>query len=170
MAKTTTTTTTTNNNNRRKNKYNVINRPFAGLLSNLVTATIGSNQIQYQYYAATIVPAVNTSGTRKVGKFTISISLPEDEAVLYWALIYVPKGYNVNVPFSESDSLYEPSQHVLASGATDTNAGPCRIYSPLFKNLNGGDSIVCIIAARKSSSITATTAYEGLCRYAICYN
>jgi len=35
----------------------------------------------------------------------------------------------------------------------DTNAGPVRIYSPLFKNLNTGDSIVFQVAAQDTNGI-----------------
>ncbi|OUM70665.1 hypothetical protein PIROE2DRAFT_1205 [Piromyces sp. E2] len=128
MAKTTTKTKTSTRSG-RKNKYNVQNTPFSGKLSTAL------------HY--TVVPSIESEGIRKAGKFTISVSIVGNtEGILYWALIYVPKA---NPP------LYEPSTNVLASGMNDTNAGPVKFYSPLFKNLNTGDSIVFQVAAQDTN-------------------
>ncbi|ORX78303.1 hypothetical protein BCR32DRAFT_247264 [Anaeromyces robustus] len=172
MAKTTTKTTTTRSG--RKNKYNVQNTPFNGKLNNQITYGNGMDAPHYHQYSTTVVPAVTTEGVRKAGKFTVNVSLVSNvEGILYWALIYVPKGYTARNFFAEADThppLYEPANNVLASGMNDTNAGPVRIYSPLFKNLNSGDSIVFQVAAQDENGIDANTKISGLIRYAICYN
>ncbi|KAG4104122.1 hypothetical protein H8356DRAFT_1639974 [Neocallimastix lanati (nom. inval.)] len=170
------TTTTTSTRSGRKNKYNVENTPFNGKLGTALP--YGDNSImnapEFQQFSYTVVPAVESEGVRKAGKFTISVSIVGNtEGILYWALIYVPKGYSARNFFAEQQAnppLYEPSTNVLASGMNDTNAGPVRIYSTLFKNLNTGDSIVFQVAAQKTEGITANTFVAGLVRYAICYN
>lgn len=173
MARTTTKTTTSTTTRGRKNKYNVNNNPFQGQLS--ITQNVGSTNTGSFQYAVEVVPSDSTQGVRKAGKFTVSLSLPgkENDGILYWALVYVPAGNTVNHLFataSTSPPLYQPSQNVLASGMNDTNAGPVRIYSPLFKNLNTGDSIYLLVATIAGQGIIQNAPIQGLVRYAICYN
>ncbi|ORX75328.1 hypothetical protein BCR32DRAFT_296967 [Anaeromyces robustus] len=176
MAKTTTKTTTTSTRSGRKNKYNVQNTPFSGKLGTALQYGIGAimNAPTFHQFNYTVVPSVDSEGVRKAGKFTINVSIVGNtEGILYWALIYVPKGYSAKNFFTEqlaNPPLYEPSTNVLASGMNDTNAGPVRIYSPLFKNLNTGDSIVFQVAAQDTDGIDQNTKVAGLVRYAICYN
>ncbi|OUM68916.1 hypothetical protein PIROE2DRAFT_3307 [Piromyces sp. E2] len=176
MARTTTKITTTSTRSGRKNKYNVQNTPFSGKLGTALQYGNGNlmNAPTFHQYSYTVVPAVESEGVRKAGKFTINVSIVGNtEGILYWALIYVPKGYSAKSFFETqvtNPPLYEPSTNVLASGMNDTNAGPVRIYSPLFKNLNTGDSIVFQVAAQDTDGIDQNTKVAGLVRYAICYN
>lgn len=177
MAKTTTKTTTTSTRSGRKNKYNVQNQPFGGALGTLITYGNHGNDLDDCFHQTrfTIVPKTDSEGVRKAGKFTINCSLLGNgvDGLLYWALLYVPKGYDPRNFFNDEvaePSLYQPASNVLASGMNDTNAGPIRIYSPLFKNLNSGDSIVFQVAAKHGGQINAETEIAGLVRYVICYN
>jgi len=96
-----------------------------------------------------IVPSTDVQGMRKVKHFTLTFSSGEDTRVAY-ALVYVPAGYSPNFVSIPQEgalnvSLYEPNQYVMSSGILDFTGGPCRIRSPLSRNLNSGDSIALIL-------------------------
>ena len=114
------------------------------------------------------VPDSATEGMRKVKHLTISLGNITGSGVLYWALVFVPAGYSpnsINIPSQNAGgSLYEPNQFVMNCGCLDIDAGPCRISSPVARNLNSGDSIQCIIAAPGLSSQVDVT---GIVKYAI---
>lgn len=168
----------------KKNKYQVNNIPFS-------TQLIASNNPGPQGTTVTpndgflhcmqqIIPSTSVAGKRKAGKFTISLSLEgKKDSIIYWALVYVTDQVDMpNWVTPTAEQLYKPSSAVLASGMNDTNAGPVRIYSPLFKNLNSADRIFLIMsvapvvadAMDATEEVTAGTKVQGLVRYAICYN
>ena len=111
-----------------------------------------------------IVPSATVQGMRKVKHVTVSLSkLAAAEAIpFYWALVYVPEGYNANPIGPLGGSLYEPNQYVMACGCIDPDAGPIRIRSPIARNLNSGDSISLIIGCT-----AAQKTFMGVVSYAI---
>jgi hypothetical protein len=94
-----------------------------------------------------------------------------DTRPVWWALVFVPQGYNANVLFpyfadsQTSGSLYEPNQFVMGCGYIDPNAGPIRVTSKVSRNLQSGDSIALIIG----NSETPSTTYRGVVSYAVAY-
>lgn len=114
------------------------------------------------------VPDTNVEGMRKVKHLTISLGNLSGSGVLYWALVFVPAGYTantLNIPAQNAGgSLYEPNQFVMNCGCVDIDAGPCRISSPVARNLNSGDSIQCIVAA---PGTTGNIDVTGIIKYAI---
>ena len=90
---------------------------------------------------------------------------------VWWALVFVPQGYQANAlfPFYASSglqgSLYEPNQFVMACGYNDPSAGPIRIRSRVSRNLQSGDSIALVIGNRGAGNVV----YQGVVSYAIAY-
>lgn len=188
MAKQTTVTYETKKSNvpyAKKNKYQVNNIPLTGALINNVTAagyagTAGATE-GWLYLQKTIVGVAGTSGKRKCGKFTISLSLEgKKESLIYWSLVHVgeDREYANWLNPTDANNVYKPTSAVLASGMNDTNAGPVRIYCPLFKNLNQNDKIALTLAVKPVDSESMDDAEKvgvgsyvnGLVRYAICFN
>ena len=169
----------------KKNKYQVNNVPLSGsLISNTTAAqysgTTGAVE-GWLYLQKTVVGVAGTSGKRKCGKFTISLSLEgKKESLIYWSLVHVgeDREYANWLNPNDQNNVYKPTSAVLASGMNDTNAGPVRIYCPLFKNLNQNDKIILTIAVKPVSSssmeddekVEVNTQVNGLVRYAICFN
>ena len=120
-----------------------------------------------------IVPATTTQGTRTVGNFTITIPVQgTSSAEIFWALVYVPQGTSTNTLFATSQSIegsmYEPNQFVLASGISDTYAGPIRIHTRMKRVLHSGDFISLIVGSTTSNANFATL--RALVSYSIKYN
>lgn len=113
-----------------------------------------------------VVPAADLQGMRKVKHVTVQIAnagAPSAASnVLYWALVYVPEGYQPNTLNITGTGLYEPNQFIMAAGVYDFDAGPCRITSPISRNLNGGDRILLVVKAQASGYV-----YQYIVRYAI---
>lgn len=194
MAKTKTTQVTYTHQNvpvtfsGKKNKYEVCNMPINVKLKSAAQANLQvpvNNTAPVGFFSnrITLVPKSNMAGKRKVGKFTISLSLSETyESQIYWAIVYCTDqsaAPNWLHPESAESVLYKPSSAVLASGLNDTNAGPVRIYCPLFKNLNQNDEIFLITATVSTQDIIDSKPMDsddynakllGVCRYAICNN
>lgn len=153
-----------------KTKYSVEQKGFTTTL-----ATLSGNSRQA---AIQIVPPTGTEGMRKVKHLTSSLSLmidhqPSDQfgSAVYWALVYVPEGYNVNglnigAPSASSSSLYEPSQFVMNCGISDPTAGPIRVSTRLSRNLNQGDSIYLVVGTYVTNTAVTPTV-QGVVRYAI---
>lgn len=143
----------------RKRKYNLETRPIS------VTS---SSTLQNGYYQAQtlIVPPSVTEGVRQVARMTITLTGSfNGERPFFWALVYIPEGAVTSSLFPSSDTLFNPSNYVLASGVSDPDAGPVRISSRLRKNLNANDQIYLLTATSVQSAQLI-----GLVRYAICYN
>ena len=101
-----------------------------------------------------VVPPTDQQGMRKVKHLTFSVSNGEwantSQSEMVYALVYVPSGYspqNINLPEpGAAIPMYDANQYVMSQGVLDFTGGPCRIKSPLSRNLNSGDSIYLIIA------------------------
>ena len=126
-----------------RDKYSVENR--------CATLTLPAYPTQSQL---NIVPQTGVEGMRKVKHLTVTMSSEAEQTTgVYWALVYVPEGYNPNnLNLTGGASLYEPNQNVMACGVMDFSAGPCRVYSRLSRNLNSGDRIVLVVASTNASS------------------
>ena len=141
---------------RSRDKYSVEHRPI-----NVVSGSTAN--AGYYQSGQVVVPATTTQGMRKVKHLTVSMTAAlETTTPFFWALVFVPQGYNANVLFSEAGSIYEPNQFVMACGLVDPDAGPIRIRSPIARNLNSGDSVQLILA-----SFQPSMEYRGLVSYAI---
>ena len=104
-----------------------------------------------------IVPQTGVEGMRKVKHITITgaANVTSGIGALYWALVYVPEGYNVNqLNLTGGASLYEPNQNVMSCGVFDFEGGPLRIHCPLARNLNSGDHIFLVVANTSTSTFT----------------
>ena len=153
---------------RKIDKYSVEQKCFTTTLS---TLSGSSRQAAIQ-----IVPPSGTEGKRKVKHLTCSLNLINDTTTdiggaVYWALVYVPEGYNVNglnigTPSAVPSSMYEPSQFVMNCGISDPTAGPIRVSTPISRNLNQGDSIYLVCGCYVTTT-SVTPSVQGVVRYAI---
>ena len=124
---------------------------------NAWTEVVGSGSVTTsKQFAVAVVPQTDVQGMRKVKHFTLSFSVANGDPFLYYALVYVPEGYepnNIQIPIvGQAVSLYEPNQYVISAGVLDFSGGPCRVKTPLARNLNSGDSIYLVIASVSNSS------------------
>ena len=113
-----------------------------------------------------VVPSSSIQGMRKVKHLQISLggiyAQNTNASVVYYALVYVPAGTEVNEITTDGQSLYEPNQFVMASGILALGTGTNRISTPMSRNLNSGDTIVLVIKSGASGST-----YQFLVKYAI---
>jgi len=97
-----------------------------------------------------IVPSVSTQGMRKVKHLTVNLAV-NGATDIFWALVFVPEGYNPNALFPagtvNGSAMYEPNQYVMNCGVVDPNAGPTRFSSRISRNLNSGDRLYLVIGA-----------------------
>lgn len=103
----------------------------------------------------------NVQGIRKVKNFTLTISpgLYDTESnvnlnfPIRFVLVYVPEGQNASDINTGTgiNSLYEPNQNVIMSGAFMANEN-FRIRSYLSRNLNSGDSIQLLMVGQAFDS------------------
>lgn len=111
----------------------------------------------YQWNVVVVEPT-NIQGTRKAKHFELSFSVADIEIPIAYALVFVPEGYTANriqIPAPNYyTTLYEPAQYVISQGVLDFSGGPCRIRTPLSRNLNSGDKIALILSI--PSPFTAT--------------
>jgi len=144
----------------RRGKYQIETKPIG------FTAPTTLENGFYQH-SEVVVPPTTQEGVRQVARMTITLTgSPDTSGSVVWALVYLPEGTQPTTSlFPTSTTLYEPSSYVLASGISDSTAGPIRISSRIRKNLNAGDRIFLLTAATGSGS-----RYIGLLRYAIKYN
>ena len=112
-----------------------------------------------------VVPPADLQGMRKVKHITISLTGPygasNNAGIVYWALVFVPAGYNPNTLTIDGQAMYEPNQFVMNCGVNDTDAGPIRIHSPVSRNLNSGDKVLLIVKAPSNA------VYKYVVRYAV---
>lgn len=114
-----------------------------------------------------IVQSTTVQGMRKVKHVTVSLGGLYQQgtasSVVYYALVFVPSGYNVNnIETAANASMYEPNQFVMTSGILTLGTGSNRISSPVARNLNSGDAIYLVIRSGAGS-----TTYQFMVRYAI---
>ena len=114
-----------------------------------------------------VVPSTAIQGMRKVKHLTVSVAHSEGVTTIgysYWALVYVPQGTSVNqMNLVGGTGMYEPNQFVMNCGVADFSAGPCRIRSPVSRNLNSGDQIALIM----SNPTSTATSFAYVVKYAI---
>ena len=77
--------------------------------------------------AYSILPPTDVQGMRKVKHFTLSFTATVDVQPFYYALVFVPSGYNpqrVNLP-TEGIAIdaYDANQFVLSQGVLDFSGG-----------------------------------------------
>ena len=108
-----------------------------------------------------VVEATNIQGTRKAKHFELTFSVADIDDPIAYALVFVPEGYTANairVPAPNYYmTLYEPAQYVISQGVLDFSGGPCRIRTPLSRNLNSGDKIVLILAVPSAETSEAVS-------------
>lgn len=147
-----------------------------------------------------IVSPVYDEGTRCVKNFDIQLTTQASgtivsentsqhgyhselsNIVFYWALVYVPHGYeprNLNLPDTDqeyptgrSTDLYLANQFVIAAGVQSMLNPTFRIRSRLARNLNSGDRIFLVV--QQISNIESQLSSEQvpvnvLAKYAVCY-
>jgi len=104
---------------------------------------------------------------RKVKHLTVQLSTVNSVAGIYWALVFVPEGYNPNALFPSGtvngNPMYEPNQYVMNCGVCDPDAGPVRFSSRISRNLNSGDRLYMVIGSASSTD----TIVNGVVRYAV---
>ena len=118
------------------------------------TVPAGEYTAMSRQFKLVVVPSSDLQGMRKVKHLTFSISNGEwantSQSEMLYALVYVPQGYtpqDINFPAPGSaTTLYDANQYVMSSGVIDFTGGPCRIKTPLSRNLNSGDAIFLILA------------------------
>ncbi len=155
----------------KRNKYSVEQTSFSLTLPEVVS---GGDNLQSQNSIA-IVPPTDVQGKRKAKNFTISFAGVDHQnggspdASFYYALVYVPQGYQTGLLFSpgtnNARTLYSANQYVISCGIIDLSAGPQRVFSRLSRNLNSGDNIYLIL--KKAGSDTETFTISGVISYAI---
>jgi len=116
-------------------------------------------------FAIPIIPPVDAQGMRKVKHLTVSIAnIAEgaDSQPVFYAIVFVPQGYEpqpISYPAAGyAVNNYPANQFVMSSGVLDFTGGPCRIRSPLSRNLNSGDRIYLILAVNSSAPSNDYTA------------
>lgn len=128
------------------------------------------NSVQF---AIPIVNPIDAQGMRKVKHLTVSIANTGsggENNILIYSIVFVPQGYEpqpIQYPAQGyAINNYEANQFVMSSGVLDFSAGPCRIRSPLSRNLNSGDRIYLILASTPMSESSAPT-FTAQVQYAI---
>lgn len=147
---------------RAKKKYNIENRIIRDVVPSNPQNGYYQNQIQ-------VVPPSTTEGVRKVTRFNITVTADSALGPIYWALVYIPEGAVTSSLFPTYNQLFNPSNYVLASGVSDSTAGPIRIGSRIQKNLNANDQVYLLTAATNQPSGNSIYIH-GLVRYAIAFN
>jgi len=112
-----------------------------------------------------IVPSSSTQGMRKVKHLTVNLAVAGSYDV-FWALVFVPEGYNPNALFPagsvNGNPMYEPNQYVMNCGICDPDSGPARFSSRISRNLNSGDRLYLIIGCSYPN-----VPVQGVVRYAV---
>ena len=154
----------------KRNKYSVEQTSFSLILPNLV-ADEDQNQLSKQT-SINIVPPTEVQGMRKVKNITISLCSADNQSTdrsFFYALVYVPQGYNVGILRTPRDNqafnMYEANQFVISCGVVDLSAGPQRIFTRLSRNLNSGDNIYLIL--KQATSSLPAFPVQGVVTYAI---
>lgn len=94
-----------------------------------------------------IVPQTTVQGKRKVKNISVSLSVAGADTLIYWAIVFVPSGTTPgSLVLDGSSEFYTPSAFVMANGIYDSNqpGNGSRLFTPLSRNLNSGDSIALI--------------------------
>lgn len=120
-------------------------------------------------YSLPIINPSTIQGLRKVKNLTITFT-STTQSLYFYALIYVPQGQNlslITLPDSGyAEDVYPANQYVLSSGWLSFTGGPCRIFTPLARNLNSGDTIHLVLATPNAPDDEMVFAEV---QYAICF-
>ncbi len=153
-----------------KDKYSIENSTFRSPVSWVEIPSTSETPTTYQT-SIPVLPPTEVQGMRKIKHLTLSFSCEQNEIPLWYALVYVPEGYNPNniqIPQPGfAISLYEPNQYVMSAGLLDFTGGPLRVRCPLARNLNSGDSIHLIMAVPKRGQSTQLPDVSSNVQYAI---
>ena len=106
-----------------RDKYSVENISITSP-DNAWTQVLGYGDItESKQFAIAVIPPTDVQGMRKAKHFTLSFSCENADPFLYYALVYVPEGYqanNIQIPIvGHAVSLYEPNQYVTPTGVLD---------------------------------------------------
>lgn len=135
---------------------------------------------------AIVVPADLTNGVRCVKHLKITLTTPYigladqgninvgNSLTFYWALIYVPQGYDpqeINIPSNIDSSipLYDANQFIMASGVATITTQPVTVRTPLSRNLNSGDTIQLVCYSMAAGASTEDVPVWAHTSYSICY-
>lgn len=120
-------------------------------------------------YGLPIIDPTNIQGIRKVKNVTLTFT-SKTESLYFYSLIYVPQGQSVSfISLPEpgkAGNVYPANQYVLSSGWLSFTGGPCRIFTPLARNLNSGDTIWLVLATMNPPDDQMVFAEV---QYAICF-
>lgn len=116
-----------------------------------------------------IINPTSIQGIRKMKNLTITFT-SRTQSLYFYAIIYVPQGQSVSLislPDSgTAEDVYPANQYVLSSGWLSFTGGPCRIFTPLARNLNSGDTIFLVLATVNAPDEEMVFAEV---QYAICF-
>lgn len=135
---------------------------------------------------AIVVPADLANGVRCVKHLKITLTTPYigltdqgninvgNSLTFYWALIYVPQGYDpqeINIPSQVDASvpLYDANQFIMASGVATITTQPATVRTPLSRNLNSGDTIQLVVYSLAAGVSTEDVPVWAHTSYSICY-
>jgi len=62
-----------------------------------------------------VVPSSTTQGMRKVKHLTVQLSTVNSVAGIYWALVFVPEGYNPNALFPSGTVMAIPCMNLIST-------------------------------------------------------
>lgn len=174
---------------RRARKYELLNYNYVKPITSTPNAyqyvqhTVNGTGVNF----LTVVPPGTYAGVRKVKNFVISVGAAAPEAsctVLFrWLLVYLPQrtstsNETMNTNSAESAAadmvqIYEPNQHIIASGTGVGDQG-IRVRTSLARNLMNGDQIILMInynpVTYEPSSSSLNVNFIINVQYALCYN
>ena len=91
----------------------------------IASSSFSSHNDLYQT-AYELVPDTSIQGMRKVKHINISMTASSDSSPIYWAIVYVPEGFNLTSNGTTSPNwlqlnggMYEPNQYVMNCGLVD---------------------------------------------------
>ena len=120
-------------------------------------------------YGLPIIDPTTVQGIRKMKNLTITFT-SKTTSLYFYSIIYVPQGHSVStisLPDSgHASEVYPANQYVLSSGWLSFTGGPCRIFTPLARNLNSGDTIYLVLSTINEPDTEMVFAEV---QYAICF-
>lgn len=146
-----------------RDKYSIETTSFA--INHGNTTLVSPDRV----YNLIAVAPTDIQGVRKVKNCTVNVACinttdSTQPLALMWALVFVPAGTSAGAVL-RSGNFYEPNQFVMAQGTYLTTAGPLRVFSPLARNLNSGDSVVLCMRILNSETLGFTV--QGTISYAV---
>ena len=157
-----------------RRRYRPYTKKSGGWTVETKSIAIGTSVGATQSTAVRLTTETTIEGSRTIKNITVSCSVPLS---FRWLIVYVPQGTTVGKleqqPANQGTgndtsivSIYEPNQFVMAAGTYDSGAGPNRIFCPLARKLNSGDSIYLVVRGPDNTQLNTIA----VVRYAIKYN